>query len=287
MTNSNKFVTKTKGRLKRYTSSIWSIIMKPEMAILPGQLAFFILLSLVPIVTLASYIAGLFEIKVDSVLDMLGFIPGAVELLVPNFKGGMGIGVVIIFIWMFYIATNGCNTIILISNQIYGINQSTWVKRRIKSIFMTIMIVLLILFMLIFPIFSQNLLEMLSEIPGYEIISNIYTIAYPIFTVVVIYIFLRVFYNFAPDRVRDKTNISTGALVTSIGWYIITFIYSYTSHNMTTYNLLYSSLSNLALLMVWLYFISYMFVLGLALNFGEEKHEEESKTGIIKVIKNK
>ena len=78
MTNSNKFVTKTKGRLKKYTSSIWSIIMKPEMAILPGQLAFFILLSLVPIVTLASYIAGLFEIKVDSVLDMLGFIPGAV-----------------------------------------------------------------------------------------------------------------------------------------------------------------------------------------------------------------
>ena len=287
MTNSNKFITKTKNRFKKYTKSIWSIIMKPEMAILPGQLAFFILLSLVPIVTLASYIAGLFEIKVDSVLDMLGFIPGAVELLVPNFKGGLGIGFIIIFIWMFYIATNGCNTIILISNQIYGIDQSTWLKRRIKAIFMTLMIVLLIIFMLIFPVFSQNLLEMLKEIPGYGLLINIYSIAYPIFSILVIYIFLRVFYNFAPDRVRDKTNIGTGALVTSVGWYLITLFYSYTSHNMVAYNLLYSSLSNLALLMVWLYFISYMFVLGLALNYGEELHEKESETGIIKVIKNK
>ena len=142
---------------------------------------------------------------------MLGFIPGAVELLVPTFKGGIGIGVIIMFIWMFYIATNGCNTIILISNQIYGINQSTWLKRRIKAIFMTMMVVLLIIFMLIFPIFSQNLLEMLKEIPGYGLLINVYTIAYPIFTIVVIYIFLRVFYNFAPDRVRDKTNIGTGA----------------------------------------------------------------------------
>lgn len=284
---SNKFVNKAKSRFKKYSSAIWSIIKKPEMAILPGQLAFFILLSLVPIVTFASYIAGLFEIKVDSVLDMLGFIPGAVELLVPTFKGGIGIGVIIMFVWMFYIATNGCNTIILISNQIYGINQSTWVKRRIKAIFMTMMVVLLIIFMLIFPIFSQNLLEMLKEIPGYGLLINVYTIAYPIFTIVVIYIFLRVFYNFAPDRVRDKTNIGTGAFVTSVGWYIITMFYNYTSQNMTTYNLLYSSLSNLALLMVWLYFISYMFVLGLALNYGEEVHEKESETGIIKVIKNK
>jgi hypothetical protein len=30
-----------------------------------------------------------------------------------------------------------------------------------------------------------------------------------------------------------------------------------------------------------------MFVLGLALNYGEEVHEKESETGIIKVIKNK
>jgi len=281
------FIKKTCRRFKKYINAIWEIIKKPEMAILPGQLAFFILLSLVPIVTLASYIAGLFEIKVDSVLNMLGFIPGAVELLVPSFKGGLGLGFILIFIWMFYIATNGCNTVILISNQIYGIDQSNWLKRRIKAIFMTVMIVLLIIFMLIFPIFSQNLIDMLKEIPGYGLIINIYKIGYPIFSVVVIYIFLRVFYNFAPDRVREKTNIGTGALVTSIGWFFITMFYSYTSNNMTTYNLLYSSLSSLALLMVWLYFISYMFVLGLALNFGEEEHEKQSETGIIKVIKDK
>ena len=49
---------------------------------------------------------------------------------------------------MFYIATNGCNTVIVVSNQIYGINSSTWLKRRLKAIFMTIYIVFVSIFWL-------------------------------------------------------------------------------------------------------------------------------------------
>ena len=49
----NKLSKKTKDQLenlKNYFCKIIEIIKKPEMNILPGQLAFFILLSLVPII---------------------------------------------------------------------------------------------------------------------------------------------------------------------------------------------------------------------------------------------
>ena len=43
---------------------------------------------------------------------------------------------------------------------------------------------------------------------------------------------------------------------------------------MSSYEILYGGLANVALLMIWLYFISYIFVIGLALNYGDEIEEE-------------
>ena len=44
---------------------------------------------------------------------------------------------------------------------------------------------------------------------------------------------------------------------------------------MVNYELLYGGLANVALLMIWLYLVSYIFVLGLALNYGEEIEEKD------------
>ena len=56
---------------------------------------------------------------------------------------------------------------------------------------------------------------------------------------------------------------------------------------MTTYNIFYGALSNIAILMLWLYFMSFVFVIGLVLNYGEEmeQEKEEHKKGALKVLK--
>ena len=51
----NKKATEQFKNLKNYLLKIIEIIKKPEMGILPGQLAFFIILSLVPIITLCGF----------------------------------------------------------------------------------------------------------------------------------------------------------------------------------------------------------------------------------------
>jgi len=41
---------------KRYIKKLIKIIKKPEMKILPGHLAFFLVLSLIPIITMIGYV---------------------------------------------------------------------------------------------------------------------------------------------------------------------------------------------------------------------------------------
>ena len=72
-----------------------------------------------------------------------------------------------------------------------------------------------------------------------------------------------------------------GAIFTSIGWIIVTAIYSFYINNYANYSLFYGTLANLVVLMVWIYFLSYIFVIGLAMNY----HEELEVTGVIDVMK--
>lgn len=285
-----KIKDKSFESFKKYISKIYEIIMEPEMGILPGQVAFSMLLSIVPIITLLGYAASLFGINMEYIIDTLdGVIPSGASFFVPYLKGrSIDLGLTLVFIWMFYLASNGCNSVILISNQIYGINQSNWIKRRIKAIFMTISIVLIILFLLIIQVFGAKLLNVLSFVSFYDKLKIIFRYLRTPIIWVVLFVFLKAFYEFSPDRVRKRTHIYTGTIFTTIGWFVVTAVYTALAKNITRYNLFYGALTNVAFLMIWLYFIAFVFVIGLSLNYGSEKEKNTlDKTGAIKIIKNK
>lgn len=286
----NYFTKKTKDSVLDYLKEIIEIIKKPEMGILPGQLAFFILLSLVPIITLIGYAAGLFNINMDTIVELLNDVfPAGAKELVPYITGNtIDLTLALVLIWIFYLASNGFNTVIVISNQIYGINKSNWFKRRIKAIFMTLVTVILFLVLLIMPAYGSKLLEL---VPGIHIHAAIIT-AYQTFklplTWLMMFIYIRTVYEIAPDRVRKNSHLNTGALFTSVCWVVITIIYTNYTSNLDTYNLFYGALSSIATLMIWLYFMSFVFVIGLCLNYGREKDIEVfEKTGAVKILKNR
>lgn len=286
----NKISRDTKDRFINYITKIWEIIKKPEMGILPGQLAFFMLLSLVPIITLSGYAAGLFNINFDNLMEMLGkIIPGGIAGILPFISGNtLDLKLAVILIWMFYLASNGCNTVIVISNQIYGINKSNFFKRRIKAIFMTLAIVLLVLFMLLVPVFGNKVIELLALYNLDKVVSKAYSVMQGPITWLIMFIFIRSLYEFAPDRVRKNSHLNTGSIFATIGFIIVTEVYKLFASNMTTYNMFYGALSGIALIMLWLYFLSYIFVIGLSLNYGEEVDKETmEKSGALRVLKNR
>jgi membrane protein len=235
------------------------------------------LLSLVPLISLACYAANIFEFDYQNIVVLLDkFVPGGIGYYIPSITSGtLSLSYIVIIIWMLYIASNGCNTIILISNDIYGIRQSGWIRRRIKALFMTFMIVVFVIGLLLLSAYQGKFEAYLNGLNfGPTVIGALKYLEFP-FTFILLALFLRAFYNFAPDRMRNNTNINVGTIFTSVLWILVTEGYKVIATHMTNYEIIYGGLANLALLMVWLYFVSFIFVIGLALNYGDEIEENK------------
>ena len=63
---------------------------------------------------------------------------------------------------------------------------------------------------------------------------------------------------------------------------LTTEIYGYYASHFARYDIFYAGLSNIAVLMLWIYFLSFIFVIGLSLTTRVEKEELE-KTGSINI----
>lgn len=278
---------KNKNYLRNFFKKVWEIILKPEMMILPGQLAFFIILSVVPIVSILSWIGNVFGISVATVTEILTKIFNEVklELIIPNILNQeFDLRNILIVIIMFYIASGGANSVIVASNQIYGIKQASYFKRRLKAFFMTLLLCILCLFMLVVPLLGHKILSSFNYFDLKYIIDPILTIIRGPITWVVIYFFIKSIYVLAPDKDIKRKGLNLGALFSTIFWVLATYLYSGWINNFSSYDRYYGSLSSFAILMLWIYWLCYIFVIGLCLNVKVE-NEELEKTGIVKLKK--
>ena len=63
--------------------------------------------------------------------------------------------------------------------------------------------------------------------------------------------------------------MNKGALFTTVCWIVTTSIYSYYVSNLANYTLFYGSISGIIAMMIWIYILSYIFVMGIAINTDE------------------
>lgn len=280
----SKIFKKNKKYFKDFFSKVWEILFKPETLILPGQLAFFVILSLIPIISIISWIGGMLGVTVESFASLLGQIFTSVNFdwIVPNLQTTeISLKYIIILIIMFYIAAGGANSVIIASNQIYGIKQGDYIRRRIKAIWMTLLMCILYIFVLIVPLLGNKIISSFNYFDLKTIIDPILTIVRGPITWFIIYFFVKSIYVIAPDKNVNPRGFNLGAMFTCVFWVILTYIYSYWINNFASYSTYYGSLSNIAILMLWLYWLCYVFVIGLCLNVKVE-NEEMEKTGIVK-----
>ena len=62
---------KIKKRIQDFWQRLWKILSRNDMLILPGQLAFFLVLAIVPTITLIIYFASLFNVSIDFMRDFV------------------------------------------------------------------------------------------------------------------------------------------------------------------------------------------------------------------------
>ena len=253
--------------------NIFKLIRKPEMRVLPGNLAFFFMLSLLPMLSFAVLIGSFFSISLETIVSSIeGMLPEMVSNVIIDIINGKGFttetGLFTIF--GLFIASNGMYSVINVSNVLYEVENSDPLKDRIKSIIMLVLIIFLFIFLLIVPIFGEQLLTLIKNNNILKHISNELILFFNIIkwplSFLIIYFNIKVIYTLSPSKkIKSKTTTS-GSLFTTCFWIIATLIFSIYLNNFARYDILYGNLSNIIILMVWLYLLAYIFVLGMAVN---------------------
>ena len=264
---------KKSKQIKIFLHRVISIIRLPEMRILPGQLAFFLVISIIPLITLVGAIGSGFGLPATSIKEILdSVVPhDIINYLIPsNTEGLLNFNMFVFFFAAFILASNGTYSIINTSNEIYKVRESSELKRRVKAILMTLILVSLFVFLILVPAFGDVLIKVINVSINNETITNIssgiyHIIKYPI-SLLLIYYNIKLLYTIAPDTKISSRSTIPGALFTTIMWLLSSKIYAFYVDYFANYNVFYGAMSNILVLLIWVYILAYIFTLGMCFN---------------------
>jgi membrane protein len=132
------------------------------------------------------------------------------------------------------------------------------------------MLLLLFLFLLIVPVFGDSIFDFIksnvSDVRAFDFFYRVFMIfKYPI-SVLILFFNIKLIYVISPDSSIESSSTTKGALFTTFGWIIASSFYSIYIGVFDTYNIYYGSISSILVLLLWVYVLSYIFVLGLIIN---------------------
>ena len=266
-----------KGKYLHFYNDIIEIMRKPVMSVLPGHLSFFLLLSSIPIILIFGIIANALSFSFDNIAEFITLsLPASTsKLILPLFRSKtLDFGVVFLIISALYLASRGTKAIIIAANNIYKVRGNT-IQEIIKSIIITILLILLFIFIIIILILGGKILDILDNIPDISfvtsnVLNSVNLIRWPI-ALFVIFFTVKLIYTLTPNKRINSKSVNKGTTFTTISWIIITYIYSFYVTHYASYNNYYGSASNIVVLMIWVYFISQIFVMGMIINSIEDK----------------
>lgn len=262
-----------RSRAREFVRKAIAIIKRPDMRILPGQLAFFLVLSMIPLLALVGTIGSKLGLSMTSFHNALeSTVPDAVinTLFPADATTGLNFNVTVFFIAAFLLASNGAYSVITTSNRIYQVEDNSEIRRRSKAVLLTFILVSLLFFLILVPAFGDSLIS-LAEINLHNeklasFIRNIYHLGkYPL-SLFLLYFNIKLIYILAPDKEVTSNEVRAGAMFTTIFWLLSSKIYAFYVEYFSHYDIFYGSMSNILVLLFWVYILAYIFTLGMSFN---------------------
>ena len=276
-----KIIKKVKNVVKR----LWRIMSKPDMLVLPGQLAFFFLLAIVPTISLIAYGASLFHVSYDFISNFVSKAFGGeiANLIVPIVQEiSMTPAFFITLLISFYTASTGASSIIITSNELYHVKNTSFIKRKVKSIFMIFILVILLIFLLLIPAFGNKFIELVKYVNMNSNVTNIIItfigVAQGPISWFFTFFLIKIIYSMAPDQYIPSSYTTKGALFTTVGFGLATWLYSFFVNHFAHYDILYGGLAHFVVLMIWLYLLANIVTVSLAINSEElERYQKKEQ----------
>lgn len=237
-----------------------------------AQCAYYTILSFIPflilIVTLVQY-TGISQASLLSIIQNI--IPetmsdDAFSILQEVYSKSVGtISISAIFVlWSamkgFYALSKGLHSI-------YETDKDySYLRIRLKSFITTILLAASIILVLIVSVFGDTILEFTQlKFKISEQIENIFHIS-KIGIFALLFIVILCMYRFIPGHKQGFKKQFPGAIVATLGWYVISLFFSIYLDTFKGFSVMYGSLTTIVLAMMWVYFCMYSILIGAEVN---------------------
>ncbi|MCT4685983.1 YihY/virulence factor BrkB family protein [Vallitalea sp.] len=254
--------------------NLFKRIQSDDITAWASKLTFYILLSIFPFIlflmqilsyTSLSDVDVLYQFKdifPDEIFGVIGFITTDIE---KNQSDTLLSIALIATIWA---ASKGIMAIITSLNKAYREKETrSYIFLRLMSFIYTIAfaIVLILTFLLI--IFWNKLLNLAFSyiyLPtGLEGIIDFIRI---LFAMILLFFFFILLYNASPNKKITFIEVVPGAILSTIGWLAMSFIFSFYIDKIGNFSYMYGSLASIIILLIWLYLCSIIILVGGELN---------------------
>lgn len=251
-----------------------------------AELAFFFLLSMVPVAIIFGELMGVFSISMGAIRNILSqyVAPDIYANIAPYLtytpSGAISIAFILFALWA---ASKAQYSMMRISNYSFTghpLGGRGYVRERLRAI-KTILITLFTLaFSLLILVYGEILINLFTAYVNKYLNFNFtfdniwFLLRWP---VAMALFFLMVSYNYyvlPSERLRFR-KILPGSIIASTGMLLATWIYSYYAAVFANYDLLYGSLAAIVALLFWFYILGYILVIGIQVNVVWEETKKK------------
>ena len=264
-------------RLLNMTLMIIKRMTEPYYQGVAAELAFFFLLSMVPIAIILGELMGVFSISMGVIRDLLSqyVSPEIYENLSTYLtytpSGAISAMFILFALWA---ASKAQYSMMRISNYSFTGHPSggrSWFRERIRAIKTIVITLFTLVFGLLIMVYGEIIISIFTAYVNKVLnldftFDNIwFVLRWPVGMALY---FLMISYNYyvlPSEKIRFR-KILPGSILASAGMLLATWIYSYYADVFVYYDLLYGSLAAIVALLFWFYILGYILVIGILVN---------------------
>lgn len=245
-----------------------------------AQMAFFYLLSIVPLIIVFSQLLDVFSISTELIEELLKQYAGGVigDSVSEWLEGSGSVTTNIVLIGtVLWSSSRAQFAMTRITNYTLTAGRSTgkgYFQERFRSIVTILITIFSLAFALIVIVFGEKILYVVLS--GLEVmlnvkyeVDNVWMGLRWVFAFALYFLMVTLNYYIIPTERGRIREVLPGSIFASAGMLIVTLIYSkYTNYALSAgnYNILYGSLASIVALLFWFYFIAWVQCLGVLFN---------------------
>ncbi|MCX0399998.1 YihY/virulence factor BrkB family protein [Clostridium perfringens] len=268
---------KSKGFLRKTVIFLVMFIKKigdDDIFALGAQLAYYMVLSFIPFLMFLMTLVGFSHLNSDAVLNLLSnvmpteafnLIQSTVIEIVDREQTGLLWISIALAIW---VSSSGFKAVIKGLNKAYGVKETrSYIKLKLISMIYTILLALIVIATLFLFVFGDVIGDFFMKVLEHpEFIYYIWNILRYVVVILIMILFFMFLYNATPCVRLGWIEVIPGAVITTLGWISISYIFAYYVNNFSNYSRLYGSLGAVFMFMTWMFITSMILILGGEIN---------------------